>query len=227
MKLVCQFVVARRRNTENPQVLQYLHQSVLHPHHIFINNTMRYSQIFETKLGGFTVKPLHVEQGDVDEADLNRRGFLRGLGAAAAVAAVPGLAKAGGPSDENVEQVLKIASVVYAYRFQLGWTRRLAMQDIEQRSGLKGEALRVAGMLCDLAWSLPKDSYTKAEFLAKVKQELIGTRSATPQQPAPQKQEPQQPVSTGELTRIHIKGDRKVGDTITTKMGRKIQIVKN
>jgi len=36
--------------------------------YIPINTTMRYSQLFETKLGGFTVKPVHVEQGDVDEA---------------------------------------------------------------------------------------------------------------------------------------------------------------
>jgi hypothetical protein len=62
---------------------------------------MRYTQLFETKLGGFTVKPLHIEQGAMDEADLNRRGFLRGLGAAAAVAGAAGSANADWKQDTD------------------------------------------------------------------------------------------------------------------------------
>jgi hypothetical protein len=66
---------------------------------------MRYSQLIETKLGGFTVKPLHIEQGNMDEADLNRRGFLKGMGAAA-VAGAAGGAKA---QDVSYDEAARIA----------------------------------------------------------------------------------------------------------------------
>ena len=77
--------------------------------HIPINTIMRYTQLFETKLGGFTVKPVHVEQGNMDEADLNRRGFLKGVGTAAVAGA------AGGAKAHTKEIYQKVASICYLY----------------------------------------------------------------------------------------------------------------
>jgi hypothetical protein len=70
---------------------------------------MRYEELIteSTRLGGFEVTPLHIEDSEMDE-DLSRRGFLKGAGALAAGAAIGGVAHAADKPDP--EQL--IATVV-------------------------------------------------------------------------------------------------------------------
>jgi TonB family protein len=105
-----------------------------------------------------------VAEGSLEEVD--RRGFLKGLGAAA-VAGAAGSAIAG-ERETAVEAITKIAGTAWDMR-RLGWSRSQAMTAFENQMGFKGELLRVAGIVCNFAWSVPKDHFTRNEFIQQVR----------------------------------------------------------
>jgi TonB family protein len=60
------------------------------------------------------------------------------------------------------------------------------MSALEQKMSLRGEALRVAGLICDYAWSVPKDHYTRSEFSSIVRQQAqknVPTSTPSPSKP--------------------------------------------
>jgi TonB family protein len=113
--------------------------------------------------------------------DLSRRGFLKGLGGAAALTTLPSLAIAG-DRDQALEAITKTAGTAWDFR-RLGWSRSAAMTAFETQMGYRGELLRVAGIVCNFAWSVPKDHYTRNEFIQIVRQQASENlpRSSTPQ----------------------------------------------
>ena len=110
-----------------------------------------------------------VAEGLLDEID--RRGFLKGLSAAAAGVS-SGVSAQSGNRDTAVEAITKMAGTAWDMR-RLGWSRSQAMNDFENKMGYKGELLRVAGLVCNFAWSVPKDHYTRNEFVSNVRQQAL------------------------------------------------------
>jgi hypothetical protein len=90
---------------------------------------------------------------------------------AAAVAGAAGGAMAG-ERETAVEAITKIAGTVWDMR-RLGWSRSQAMTAFENQVGYKGELLRVVGIVCNFAWSVPKDHYTRNEFVSNVRQQAL------------------------------------------------------
>jgi pyrimidine deaminase RibD-like protein len=103
--------------------------------------------------------------------DLSRRGFLKGAGAAAAGVS-SGVSAQSGNRDTAVDAITKMAGTAWDMR-RLGWSRSQAMNDFENKMGYKGELLRVAGLVCNFAWSVPKDHYTRNEFVSNVRQQAL------------------------------------------------------
>jgi hypothetical protein len=98
-------------------------------------------------------------------SEIDRRGFLKGIGAASAVT-LPGLAVAG-VREDSIEHITKLAGTIWDMR-RLGYSRSNAVTTLETKFGLTGEGLRVAVLICDLAWSIPKDHFTRNEFVQQV-----------------------------------------------------------
>jgi len=105
--------------------------------------------------------------GDSVEEDISRRGFLRGLGAAAVTGTAGSAMAQHSNRDQSITAITKIAETVWNMR-SLGWSRAQAMRAFETEMGYKGEVLRVAGLVCNFAWSLPKDHYSRNEFVSVV-----------------------------------------------------------
>jgi colicin import membrane protein len=103
--------------------------------------------------------------------EIDRRGFLKGLGAAAISNSMPNLSFAN-DRDKAIEALVDIAGTVHAMR-RIGYSRSFAMSEFETKMGFKGELLRATGIICNMAWSFPKDHFTKNEFISSVRSELI------------------------------------------------------
>jgi len=111
-----------------------------------------------------------ITEEQMDEID--RRGFLKGLGAAA-LSSVGGKALA---QSDSMNVIRKTAGTAWDMR-RLGWSRAQAMTAFQTKMGYSGELLKAAGLICNLAWSLPKDYLTREEFISKVSDAVTsGTR---------------------------------------------------
>lgn len=119
--------------------------------------------------------------------DLSRRGFLKGAGSAAALSMLPSLVIAG-DRDQALEAITKTAGTAWDMR-RLGWSRSQAMTAFENQMKYSGELLRVAGIVCNFAWSFPKDHYTRNEFIQIVRQQASEN---LPRSSAPKKSGPKQ-----------------------------------
>jgi len=124
------------------------------------------------KLAANVVKLLDTAIGGGLDEDLSRRGFLKGAGAVAVAGAAGSAMAQSGNRNTAVEAITKMAGTAWDMR-RLGWSRSQAMTTFESKMGYKGELLRVAGLVCNFAWSVPKDHYTRNEFVSNVRQQAL------------------------------------------------------
>ena len=104
----------------------------------------------------------------IDQLDeISRRDFLKGAAGVATMLALPAVSTAG-DRNKTIEFMTSIAGIVWDLR-KLGYSRSAALDQIEKKMGIRGEALRVAGLICNLAWSMPNGYWSRNEFVSIVK----------------------------------------------------------
>ena len=77
----------------------------------------------------------------------------------------------GSQRNEAINSIVKRAGTVYDMR-KLGWSRSQALRQLQQNMGSTGEVLKVDTALCDLAWGVEKDWYTREEFQNEVRKQV-------------------------------------------------------
>ncbi len=151
-----------------------------------------------------------IDAPGLDE-DITRRGFLQGAGAAA-VAGAAGGAMAGVRNDA-IESIAKLAGTIWDMR-RLGYSRSSAVTTLETNYRLTGESLRVGILICDFAWAIPKDHFTRNEFVQQVRVQLSknlpadSTSNPTPKKPevkSTQKIQQSQPVQKNNIPQEKIR----------------------
>jgi len=99
--------------------------------------------------------------------DITRRGFLQG--AISSLALLPSIVNAN-DREKTLQFITSIAGTIWDFR-KSGYSRSATITALEEKMGIRGEALRVAGLICDFAWSRERTYYTRNEFIQIVRQQ--------------------------------------------------------
>jgi TonB family protein len=101
--------------------------------------------------------------------DITRRGFLQG--AISSLALLPSIVNAN-DREKTLQFITSIAGTIWDFR-KSGYSRSATITALEEKMGIRGEALRVAGLICDFAWSQERTYYTRNEFIQIVRQQAL------------------------------------------------------